>query len=125
MVSGLKLTDVNPVFFGRKVKQPGVKSFIRVIQLEIESSKLTEYPAALEKILRTSANDEPGVWLMYGVQEKSDPTRFWILEVYESETAAGQHLNTPPYRAYKKATRDMIKSRQVIDVSSVHLGLRG
>ncbi len=125
MVSDLKLTDVNPVFLGRNAKQPGANPFIRVVQLEIESSMLAEYPAALETILRTSTNDEPGVWLMYGVQEKSDPTRFWILEAYESDTAARKHLHTQPYRAYKKATRKMIKSRRVINTSSVHLGLRG
>lgn len=124
MVAGLKLTDVNSVFFGRKPKQPQLNSFVRVIRLEIELSKLTDYKISLEKILKTSIHDEPGVLLMYGVQEKLEPTRFSILEVYESEIAAKRHLETSTYKNYKNVTREMIKSRQAIEATSVYLGVK-
>ena len=124
MVAGLKLTDVNSVFYGRKPKQPQLNSFVRVIQLEIELSKLADYKISLEKILKTSIHDEPGVLLMYGVQEKSEPTRFSILEVYESETAAKRHLETSQYKDYQNVSREMIKFRQAIEATSIYLGVK-
>jgi 4-carboxymuconolactone decarboxylase len=58
---------------------------------------------------------EPGVLTLYAVSEKDHPTHFTILEIYKNKDAYEAHLKTPHFIKYKTATKDMVKSLELIE----------
>ena len=92
---------------------------IRLAKLEIDSSQLQEYRAALRLEIETSVRVEPGVLLLNAVAEKDDPTHITIMEVYENKEAYLAHLETPHFETYKFTTKSMVISLELVDVVSV------
>jgi quinol monooxygenase YgiN len=97
---------------------------VRVAELEIDPAQLESYKAALKEEIETSVRVEPGVLLLYAVSEKTDPAHIIILEMYSSLEAYSAHIETPHFRKYKEATRDMVKSLRLTDTVPVVLGAK-
>ncbi len=49
------------------------------------------------------------------MQDKADPNRFYILEVYADQQAYRAHLQTSHFKKYKEGTAAMVKSLKLID----------
>ena len=64
---------------------------------------------------RESMKNEPGVRVLYSVQEKKDPTKFTILEIYADDAAYKHHIGTAHFKKYKEGTIKMVKDLQLID----------
>ena len=64
---------------------------------------------------------EPGVVAIYAVADKNDPTRLTFFEMYMDERAYEAHRQTPHFRKYFHATRDMIEERVLLEAVPVAL----
>lgn len=90
---------------------------VRVAELEIEPASLAEYMNILREESAASIRLEPGVLCILPMQEKEDPNRIRIVEVYASKSAYESHLQTPHFKHYKTATQTMVKSLRLVDMN--------
>jgi 4-carboxymuconolactone decarboxylase len=88
---------------------------VRLAKLVIDSTQLEQYKVLLKEGMETAVKVEPGVLTLYAVSEKDRPTHFTILEIYADSSAYRKHLQTPHFLKYKNATKDMVKSLELID----------
>jgi 4-carboxymuconolactone decarboxylase len=84
-------------------------------KLQIDSVQLESYKAALKEEIETSVRIEPGVLTLYAIYEKSNPTHVTILEIYANVDAYKAHLETPHFKKYKTATKEMVKSLELVE----------
>ncbi len=97
---------------------------VRLAKLQIDSSRLDNYKAALKEEIETSVRVEPGVLTLYAVSEKNNPTHITILETYADENAYKAHLDTPHFKKYKSTTKEMVKSLELIETVPIALGAK-
>lgn len=88
---------------------------IRLAKLQIDSTQLEPYKAALKEEIETSVRVEPGVLTLYAVADKDHPTRITIFEIYASMEAYNAHRETPHFKKYKSITKEMVKSLDLTD----------
>ena len=101
-------------FCGKAVAQEK-RQVVRVARLVIDSTQLENYKALLKEGVEIALRVEPGVLTLFAVSEKEHPTHFTILEIYADSTAYRAHLQTPHFIHYKTATKDMVKSLELIE----------
>jgi quinol monooxygenase YgiN len=87
---------------------------VRLAKLVIDSSQLANYKTLLKEGVETAVRVEPGVLTLYAVSEKENPTHITILEIYADSAAYEAHLKTPHFIKYKTATKDMVKSLELV-----------
>jgi quinol monooxygenase YgiN len=87
---------------------------VRLARLVIDSSQLSNYKTFLKEGIETAVRLEPGVLTLYAVAEKENPTHITILEIYADTAAYEAHLQTPHFIKYKTATKDMVKSLELV-----------
>lgn len=95
------------------------KKVIRIARITIDSSQGEVYRKLLKTQMETAVRVEPGV-LSYAVYEdKTDPSKITILEVYADSTAYLAHRETAHFKQYKSATKDMVKSLELSELNPV------
>ena len=97
---------------------------VRLAKLVIDSTKLESYKAALKEEIETSIKLEPGVLTLYAVSEKENPTHITILEIYADTESYKAHVQTPHFIKYKTATKDMVKSLELIETVPLLPGMK-
>ncbi|MFD1818408.1 Quinol monooxygenase YgiN [Pseudarcicella hirudinis] len=100
------------------------KTIVRVAKIQIDSTQLESYKAALKEGVETAIRLEPGVLALYAVSEKDNPTHITVFEIYASAEAYKAHLETPHFKKYKSTTKEMVKSLQLIDSEPIVLGAK-
>ncbi|CAJ0678956.1 putative quinol monooxygenase [Ralstonia mannitolilytica] len=98
--------------------------YVRIAQLEVDSPRLPEFKAVLERSVSTSVRVEPGVYTLYAVALKAHPNRFLVFEMYKDEATYAAHRETPHFRSFFEATQTMVTSRTFLDVDPVVLGAK-
>jgi 4-carboxymuconolactone decarboxylase len=91
------------------------KPMVRIAKIVVDSSNVEEYKAILKEEAEQSVELEPGVLTIYAVSEIENPTHFTILEIYADSSAYQAHLKAPHFIKYKTATKDMVKSLELIE----------
>lgn len=94
---------------------------VRIARLQIDSVQLENYKAALKEHAETAVRVEPGVLTLYAVYEKNNPTHVTVFEIYASEDAYKAHLETAHFKKYKSATKDMVKSLELVPCTPIAL----
>jgi quinol monooxygenase YgiN len=97
------------------------KLVVRIAKLQIDSSQLEAYKAALKEHAETAVRVEPGVLNLYAVYEKNHPTHVTVFEIYADEDAYKAHLLTPHFIKYKTGTKNMVKSLELIETVPIAL----
>ncbi len=97
---------------------------IHLAKLQIDSAQLENYKALLKEGIETAIHVEPGVLALYAVFEKEHPTYVTVFEIYADTIAYKSHLQSPHFKKYKTATKDMVKSLELIDVTPIALGAK-
>jgi quinol monooxygenase YgiN len=110
-------------YHGADAQQPG--QVIHLAKLQIDPGQLESYKAALKEEIETSVRIEPGVLKLDAVAEKNNPASITILEVYADTNAYKSHLQSPHFKKYKLATKDMVKSLELIEATPVVLTMKG
>ena len=97
---------------------------VRLAKLVIDSTQLENYNALLKEEIEASVRLEPGVLTLYAVSEKSRPNHITILEIYADTVAYNSHLLTPHFIKYKNATKDMVKSLELVETIPLVPGIK-
>lgn len=88
---------------------------VRLAEIEIVPEKLSAYLEYAAEVGRVSMATEPGVVALFSMQDKADPCKVYILEVYADRQAYEAHIRTAHFRKYKDGTADMVRSLKLID----------
>lgn len=97
---------------------------VRIAELEIHAAHLEAYKAAVREEMATSVQVEPGVIAIYCVAIKGEPTKLRFFEIYADEAAYRSHIGSPHFRKYVETTKEMIRSRKLIETDPVQLSQR-
>src|SRR3954462_6011037 len=89
--------------------------YVRIAELEIDPARLDAYKASVKEEMEASVRVEPGVLAIYAVAEKENPARLRFFEIYADEAAYKSHRETAHFKKYAETTRDMIKSRKLVE----------
>jgi|SRR6188474_1773409 len=111
-------------FFCNNVSAQNSNQIVRLAKLVIDSTQLESYKAALKEEIETSIQLEPGVLTLYAVSEKDKPTHITILEIYANAESYKAHVQTPHFIKYKTATKDMVKSLELIETVPLLPGMK-
>lgn len=95
------------------------KKVTRIARVTVDSLQLQAYHALLKEQMKTAVEKEPGV-ISYAVYEdKTNPSHITIIEVYADNEAYMAHRETPHFKEYKSATKNMVKSLELSEVNPV------
>jgi quinol monooxygenase YgiN len=97
---------------------------VRIAKLQIDSAQLDNYKEALKEEIEASVRIETGVLTLYAVADKKTPTFITVFEVYANQEAYLAHLQTPHFKKYKSATKDMVKSLELADTVPIILATK-
>lgn len=97
---------------------------VRIAKLQIDSAQLESYKVALKEQIGTAVRTEPGVVSLYAVYEKHNPTHVTVFEIYANADAYKAHLETAHFKKYKSATKEMVKSLELIETVPIALGAK-
>lgn len=90
---------------------------VRLAEIEVYPDKLDEYLAFAKEVGTESMSVEPGVIGLFSMQDKANPCKVYILEVYADNEAYQAHLKTTHFKKYKEGTAQMVKSLKLIDTN--------
>ena len=90
---------------------------VRLAEIEVYPEKLNEYMEFAKEVGTVSMASEPGVIGLFSMQDKADPNKVYILEVYADREAYQAHLQTAHFKKYKEGTAEMVKSLKLIDTN--------
>ena len=99
------ITDKNP-----DADANAGQMIVRIAEIEVYPEHLREYLTYANEVDRLSVEREPGVICLFPMQSADDSTHIRILEIYASQEAYQQHLNTDHIQRYKQGTLHMVKS---------------
>lgn len=58
-----------------------------------------------------------GVLTLFSMQDKANPAKIYILEVYADSAAYQKHIQTAHFKRYKEGTAKMVHSLKLIDLT--------
>jgi predicted TIM-barrel fold metal-dependent hydrolase/quinol monooxygenase YgiN len=90
---------------------------VRLAEIEVEPDMLDEYLAFAKEVGTVSMATEPGVVGLFSMQDKENPSKVYILEVYADRQAYESHIQTAHFKTYKEGTADMVKTLRLIDTA--------
>ena len=88
---------------------------VRIAEIEVYPEMLDEYMEFAKEVGTVSTSVEPGVLTLFSMQDKTDPYKIYILEIYADQAAYQSHIQTPHFKKYKEGTAKMVKSLRLID----------
>lgn len=91
------------------------ESIVRISRIEVDPARLPEYLALAAECGRVSMASEPGVYMMFSMQEKARPERITILEIYADQAAYARHIASPHFQKYKQGTQEMVRRLELLD----------
>ncbi len=107
--------------WGGKVVAQQQAPLVRMARIVVDSSRLADYRSALKEGIEAAVRIEPGVLSLYAVYEKDRPTHVTVMEVYADQSAYRAHLQTEHFKKYKRITKDMVRSLELVDVVPIGL----
>ena len=96
---------------------PYSDNLVRLSKIKVDPAQLDAYKALAAEVGRESMKREPGVRVLYSMQEKRDPTQFYILEIYATQQAYKSHIQSAHFQKYKQGTIKMVQELDLIDCS--------
>ena len=91
--------------------------FTRLAVIDVDTAQIEAYIQYATDVGRTSMATEPGVLTLFSMQDKANPAKIYILEVYADSTAYQKHIQTPHFKKYKEGTVQMVRNLRLIDVA--------
>ena len=80
--------------------------YVIIAPIQIKSGHKEEFIEALIYDAKGSVNDEPECLQFNVIQDANDSNRIWLYEVYTSEAAFQQHMQTPHYTKWRDTVKD-------------------
>lgn len=101
-------------------EKEGDGMLVRISEIEIYPEYKSEYLSAALKVGAVSVREEPGVIAIYPMIQQRDSCQVRILEIYADRDAYRHHLTTGHFKAYKQGTLHMVKSLDLVDMTSMN-----
>ena len=92
---------------------------VRISIVTVDPNRLDEYMKFAAECGKTSMREEPGVLMMYSMQDKLRPNRISILEIYADRTAYERHIKTAHFQKYKQGTLSMVQKLELLDQNAL------
>lgn len=114
-----------PVFAGGSTAgssaapDPYAGNLVRISKIKVDPAQVDVYKTYAAEVGRESMKRGPGVRVLYSIQEKKDPTQFYILEIYADQEAYRQHIQSRHFQQYKQGTLKMVKELELIDCNAL------
>ena len=120
-VTGLAGCAGCPSESGRKndMKNMFDARIVRLSIVTVDPNRLGEYMKFAAECGKTSMREEPGVLMMYSMQDKLRPNRISILEIYADRAAYERHIRTAHFQKYKQGTLSMVQKLELLDQSAL------
>src|SRR3954453_21134250 len=112
-INALRILGVSVVMLSTASAQEN-NQIVQLAKLEIDPAQLDAYKAALKQGVETALRVEPGVLSLNAMAEKENPTHITLVEIYADEAAYQAHLQAPHFLKYKTATKEMVKSLELV-----------
>lgn len=95
------------------------------VEVTVHPGKTDEFLEAISTQAQTSRDEEPGCLRFEVLQRRDDPSRYVLIEVYESEEAfLVAHRETPHYAQWAEAANEvLLGDREVIPYEPVRIEL--
>ena len=100
---------------------PAKDPIVRVARLKIDPAQLDNYKVLLKEVGETSVKTEPGVLTLYSASEKGNPANITVFEIYADDAAYKSHIETPHFKKYKTATKGMVLSLELVEMTPIVL----
>jgi quinol monooxygenase YgiN len=84
---------------------------VHTAHLRVREDIVAQFRARLLRHAGTTLEAEPGCSRFDVHQENSDPTLFFLYEVYADETALEAHRAAPHYLAFREDVKDWVTER--------------
>lgn len=97
----------------------------RIARITIDSLRIDEYRALLKEQMEAAVKLEPGVLSYTVYADKISAYKLTLVEVYASNADYLAHREAPHFKKYKAATKDMVKSLELEEVTSVFTAKKG
>ncbi len=81
--------------------------YIVQVHVSVDEDAVQAFRSATIENAKNSVN-EPGIARFDVIQQKDDPTRFVLIEVYRDEEAAVEHKKTEHYQKWRDIVEDMM-----------------
>lgn len=117
----LLIVCLTTISFIEKTVAQDKNRVVRIAKLHIDSAQLENYKAALREEIEASVRIEAGVLTLNAVSDKKNPTEITVFEIYANQEAYLAHIKTPHFLKYKNATKDMVKSLELMDTIPIAL----
>lgn len=99
-------------------------SYVRLAELEIDPAQLESFKAAIKEGIEAAVRVEPGVLALHAVSDKDNPALVRVFEVYTNEAAYKTHLETAHFTKFRETTKEMVRSRKLIDADPIVLSAK-
>ncbi|TQR31888.1 antibiotic biosynthesis monooxygenase [Campylobacter sp. MIT 99-7217] len=86
----------------------------KISKITIKCEFLDEYRDILLRTSSKAVQTEPGVLILYAMQDSKNPCEFNIIEAYKDEQSYKSHLQTPHFKEYKQSTLHMVEKLEFI-----------
>ena len=117
----IAITGLVILFWSEPASAQDKNLVVRIAKLQIDSAQLKNYQDALKEEIETSVRVEAGVLTLNAVAEKNNPTHITIMEIYANTDAYKSHIETSHFKKYKSATKNMVKSLELIETVPIAL----
>jgi autoinducer 2-degrading protein len=77
------------------------------VHVHVKPESVAAFKEATLENARNSVQ-EPGIARFDAIQQKDDPTRFVLIEVYRSSVAPAEHKKTAHYKTWRDTVADMM-----------------
>jgi autoinducer 2-degrading protein len=77
------------------------------VHVHVKPDQVEAFKVASTENARQSVR-EPGITRFDVLQQRDDPTRFMLVEVYRTPEDPARHKETPHYKAWRDAVADML-----------------
>ena len=120
-VTGLAGCGGCPSECGRKENMKDMLDarIVRLSIVTVDPNRLDEYMKFAAECGKTSMREEPGVLMMYSMQDKLRPNKISILEIYADRAAYERHIKTAHFQKYKQGTLSMVKKLELLDQNAL------
>ena len=87
-------------------------AYIHTAHLTVKPDCIDRFKVRLALHARTSVAAEPGCLVFRPHQDRKDPTRFLLYEVYADEAALEVHRESPHYKQFRRDVEDWVVGRE-------------
>ena len=99
-------------------------AIVNIAELEIFPEHIEDFKRAVIEEIDESVKVEPGVFAIYAVTNKGEPSSFTFVEIYADQASLEEHRDTPHFRKFAEIVKGMTSKRTIIPREVVRLSTK-